>query len=445
LQAVRARFLLARGENQKAEAMKRYDSYKDSGIEWIGEIPGHWEVRRFGHLFSFSRGLGITKQDLKDEGIPCVNYGEIHSKYGFKVNPEIHQLKCVEESYLETADKSLLKRGDFVFADTSEDIEGSGNFTVLDSDLPTFAGYHTILARHANENHYKYLAYCFDSLEFRNQIKSAVSGIKVFSITHAILKSTNVLLPPLPEQTAIARYLDRKTAELDELIADKRRLLGLYEEEKTAIINQAVTKGLHPDVPMKDSGIEWLGEVPEEWGVKRLRYLAKMQGGYAFSSSDFTSSGIQLIKISNLYNNELHLERQPTFLSESFLESHSDWIISNGDILMSMTGTLGKRDYGFAILIDGIDGHLLLNQRVSKIHSVNEIEIELLIHCLRSEYFLNSLFCLPAGTKQGNFSNENVLSQKVVFPIDIDEQRLIVHHIETECARIDAKKAKPKS
>ena len=179
--------------------MKKYESYKDSGIEWIGEIPSHWEVKRFGYLFTFSRGLGITKQDLKDEGIPCVNYGEIHSKYGFSVNPQIHKLKCVEESYLETADKSLLSRGDFVFADTSEDIEGSGNFTVLNSDIPTFAGYHTVVTRHENGNDYKYLAYCFDSLEFRNQIRSAVSGIKVFSITQGILKSSNILLPPHPE------------------------------------------------------------------------------------------------------------------------------------------------------------------------------------------------------------------------------------------------------
>jgi type I restriction enzyme S subunit len=204
--------------------MKKYDSYKHSDIEWIREIPNHWKIKKFGHLFSFSRGLGITKQDLKDEGIPCVNYGDIHSKYGFSVNPEIHKLKCVDELYLEAADKSLLSRGDFVFADTSEDIEGSGNYTVLDSDLPTFAGYHTIIARHESGNDYKYLAYYFNSLEFRNQIRSSVSGVKVYSITQEILKNSVILLPPLSEQTAIATYLDRKTAEIDELIADKKRL-----------------------------------------------------------------------------------------------------------------------------------------------------------------------------------------------------------------------------
>ena len=253
--------------------MKPYDTYKDSGIGWIGKIPSHWEVKKFNYLFNFSRGLSITKQDLKDEGIPCVNYGEIHSKFGFKINPEEHFLKSVESDYMKSSSKSLLRRGNFVFADTSEDIEGSGNFTCLDSDTPTFAGYHTIIAIQRENNNYIYLAYFFDSLEFRNQIRSEVSGIKVFSITQSILKTTNVLLPPKSEQIAIALFLDHKTTEIDQLIADKKRLIEFYEEEKTAVINQAVTKGIDSNVKLKDSGIEWLGEIPEHWEVKRFRYF----------------------------------------------------------------------------------------------------------------------------------------------------------------------------
>jgi len=103
---------------------------KDSGVELIGEIPAHWEVKRFNTLFSFGRGLAITKANLEDDGIPCVSYGEIHSRYSFEVNPVIHHLRCVNENYLNMSPGSLLKYGDFVFADTSEDIEGSGNFYI---------------------------------------------------------------------------------------------------------------------------------------------------------------------------------------------------------------------------------------------------------------------------------------------------------------------------
>jgi restriction endonuclease S subunit len=229
----------------------RYDTYKESGIEWIGMIPEHWEVKKFSYCFLFSRGLSITKKDLKDEGIPCVNYGEIHSKYPFEIDPQRHKLRYVSNDFLKSSPCSLLKRGDFIFADTSEDIDGSGNFTCLNSDINTFAGYHTIITRLLKPFNYRFLAFFFDSKEFRNQIRCEVSGVKVFSITQSILKQTKFILPPLAEQTAIAAFLDRKTAEIDSLIEKKQQLLALYEEEKTAIINQAVTKG----VPGRDAQI----------------------------------------------------------------------------------------------------------------------------------------------------------------------------------------------
>jgi len=419
--------------------MKKYDSYKDSGIEWIGEIPSHWEVKRFGHLFSFSRGLGITKQDLKDEGIPCVNYGEIHSKYGFSVNPEIHQLKCVGEAYLETADKSLLKRGDFVFADTSEDIEGSGNFTVLDSDIPTFAGYHTVIARHENGNNYKYLAYCFDSLEFRNQIRSAVSGIKVFSITHAILKSSKIQLPSYPEQSAIAAYLDRKTAEIDELIADKKRLLELYEEEKTAIINQAVTKGINPDTPMKDSGIEWLGEIPAHWEIYKIsKVVSKITNGYVGPVREFMQSeGIPYIQGIHIKNGTVQFTPIGNYyVSKEWSKSHAKSILAEGDLLVVQTGTIG--DVGIVPTeFEGANCHALLILR-AKAEIINPLY---LLKVLSSKFGFNSLQLIKTGEILHHINGSKL--KGVDIPIaPLQEQNLIVHHIDTECARIDAKKSK---
>ncbi len=396
--------------------MRKYETYKDSGIEWIGEIPDHWEMKRFGHLFSFSRGLGITKQDLKNEGVPCVNYGEIHSKYGFAVNPEIHVLKCVEESYLEAGEKSLLKRGDFVFADTSEDIEGSGNFTVLDSDLPTFAGYHTVIARHENGDSYKYLAYCFDSLEFRNQIRSAVSGIKVFSITQAILKSLNVLLPPLTEQVLIAAYLDRKTAEIDALIADKKRLLDHYEEEKTALINQAVTRGLNPHAPMKDSGIEWLGDIPAHWEVKRLRYLSKVTTG-AKDTENREDDG-----------------EYPFFVRSQTIERISTYSFDCEGILTAGDGV------GVCKVWHYVNEKFDFHQRVYLIYDFEWISGKFLFHFMKHN-FIHDVLRLSAKSTVDSLRRNMFLDFEVAFPMDISEQNLIVNHIETETARIDAKKA----
>jgi type I restriction enzyme S subunit len=215
--------------------------YKPSGVEWIGEIPEGWEEKRFCFLFSFTKGLSITKEDLIDEGIPCVNYGEIHSKFGFEVDPKKHELKCVKNDYLISNPKSLLKQGDFIFADTSEDIEGSGNFTYLNSTETTFAGYHTIITKPKANFNFRYTAYLFESAPFRTQIRSEVAGIKVYSITKTILKDTILTLPPLPEQKAIAAFLDSETAKIDTLVGKIEKQIELLNEYKQSLITHAVT------------------------------------------------------------------------------------------------------------------------------------------------------------------------------------------------------------
>lgn len=259
---------------------KAYPEYKESGVEWLGEIPEHWKISKLRYQFVFGKGLTITKEHLQDEGIPCVNYGEVHSKYGFEVDPEIHTLKCVSDKYLKDNSSSLLAKGDFVFADTSEDIDGSGNFTQLVSDTITFAGYHTIIARPFERNNSRFYAYFLDCKELRSQVRHAVKGVKVFSITQAILRNLSIWLPSMDEQAQIAAFLDHETAKIDNLIEQQQQLIELLKEKRQAVISHAVTKGLNPDVPMKDSGVEWLGEVPEHWRVGRIKSYAKIESGH---------------------------------------------------------------------------------------------------------------------------------------------------------------------
>ena len=213
---------------------------KDSGVEWIGQVPEHWDIKRFRNLFDFGKGLSITKENLQDEGIPCVNYGEVHSRYGFEVIQERDEFKCVDSKYL-VFNNSMLNKGDFVFADTSEDIEGSGNFTYLNSSTRIFAGYHTVITRLKITAIHRYIAYYFDSLSFRNQIRNKVKGVNVFSITQSILKGTFVLLPNLKEQQQIADYLDTQTAKIDQAIALKTAHIEKLKEYKSVLINDVVT------------------------------------------------------------------------------------------------------------------------------------------------------------------------------------------------------------
>lgn len=255
---------------------QQYAEYKDSGVEWLEEIPSHWELSKLRYMFSFGRGLTITKADLLDTGVPCVSYGEVHSKYGFEIDPKKHYLKCVDEGYLQSSPYALLTKGDLLFADTSEDIEGSGNFTQLISDDLVFAGYHTVIARPFDRQCSRFYAYLMDSKEIRTQIRHMVKGVKVFSITQAILKGVEIWLPSLDERETIANFLDHETAQIDTLIEKQQTLIQLLKEKRQAVISHAVTKGLNPDAPMKDSGVEWLGEVPEHWDITRIKYVAEL-------------------------------------------------------------------------------------------------------------------------------------------------------------------------
>ncbi|MCY4380987.1 MAG: restriction endonuclease subunit S [Proteobacteria bacterium] len=253
-------------------AMPEYESYQNHEV---GELPIAWKMRRFRDVFDFSKGLNITKENLEDVGVPCVSYGEIHSRLPFKLAPSRHEIKCVNKYYLKHNNKSLLNIGDIVFADTSEDIEGSGNFLQLVEDATIFAGYHTIIARPNDEYEDRFLAYLLDSRCYREQIRRAVKGVKVYSITIKILKNTTLWLPSKAEQVAIAKYLDEKTTQIDEATGIKEQQIALLNELKKIIIQNVVTKGLNPNVNFKDSGFDWIGEIPAHWEVTSLGPLLK--------------------------------------------------------------------------------------------------------------------------------------------------------------------------
>lgn len=319
-----------------------YSDYKESGVEWLGKIPSHWLLIKNKFILNFSKGLTITKENLIDEGIPCVNYGEVHSKFGFEVDPNKHSLKCVPEIYLNDFPNALLKKGDFIFADTSEDIKGSGNFTYLNSELPTFAGYHTIIAKINNINYPRYLAYVFDCDSYRNQIRAQVKGIKVFSITQFMLKNSIVWLPPLEEQKAITRYLDKKLAQIDTLITKQQALLEKLAEQRIALISNAVTKGLNPDVEMKESGVEWLGKIPLDWTIKRLKFLlvGKLKYGANESAESEDLGQPRYIRITDI--DEKGNLRDETFKSLE-IEKAQEYLLKDLDILLARSGaTVGK-------------------------------------------------------------------------------------------------------
>lgn len=214
---------------------------KDSGIEWLGEIPEEWEVQRLKSYFNFKKGLPITKENLEDSGISVISYGQIHSKNNNGVSICNELIRFVDKSYLKSNSESLVKKGDFIFADTSEDLEGCGNCAYVNSDEIIFAGYHTIIFSSKYQNENKYLAYLFLTDAWRTQIRCNCSGVKLFSITKKILSKVSIILPPRSEQESVAKALDAKCAQIDSLISEKQSLIKDLAEYKKSLIFEAVT------------------------------------------------------------------------------------------------------------------------------------------------------------------------------------------------------------
>lgn len=214
---------------------------KDSGVEWTKSIPSNWVVEPFVRHFTFGKGLPITKANLVEDGIAVISYGQIHSKVNLGTTIADSLLRYVSPKYLGSHPQCLLKKDDFIFADTSEDIEGSGNFAFNDYNENVFAGYHTVIARPIDLIFPKYYAYLFKSKAWKSQIQSLVNGVKVYSIGKRILKTSSILIPTKSEQREIVDYLDRKTSAIENSIDKISRQITLLQERKQIIINEVVT------------------------------------------------------------------------------------------------------------------------------------------------------------------------------------------------------------
>ncbi|MGV4229113.1 restriction endonuclease subunit S [Citrobacter portucalensis] len=419
---------------------KAYPEYKDSGIEWLKAIPEQWKLSKLRYQFVFGKGLTITKEHLQDEGIPCVNYGEVHSKYGFEVDPEIHTLKCVSDKYLKDNSSSLLAKGDIVFADTSEDIDGSGNFTQLVTDSVTFAGYHTIIARPFERENSRFYAYLLDCKELRSQVRHAVKGVKVFSITQAILRNLSIWLPSKDEQAKIAAFLDHETAKIDNLIEKQQQLIELLKEKRQAVISHAVTKGLNPDVPMKDSGVEWLGEVPEHWTISTLKHHAKFidgdRGSEYPNDNDLVDDGVVFLSSKNISNWEINIDDANYISREKFSRLNRGKTI-NGDVIVKVRGSTGRIGELAIFETERLNkSTAFINAQMMIIRLKNSFNNRFLCNVAQGHYWMEQLNVGAYGTAQQQLNNAIFSGMIMVVP-PIDEQLTINKFLELEIKRFD--------
>jgi type I restriction enzyme, S subunit len=233
-----------------------YPAYKDSGIEWLGEIPAHWEVRRLKTISSVQLS-NIDKKSVEgQEPVRLCNYVDVY--YNERITADLDFMTATATP--EQVRRFSLRVGDVVVTKDSESWTDIAVPAVVASDLrDVVCGYHLALVRPTRDCNGAFLARAFSAIGPRDQFQISANGITRYGIGADAIRTGLFAIPPPNEQGIIAAFLDRETARIDALMAKKEGLIELLQEKRTAVITCAVTKGLHPNIPMKDSGIEWLG------------------------------------------------------------------------------------------------------------------------------------------------------------------------------------------
>ena len=253
---------------------KRYPKYRDSGVEWLGEIPAHWEVKRLKTIAKVQLSNVDKKTVTGQVPVTLCNYVDVY--YNDKITDSIDFMPATATEH--QVERFSLRRGDVLITKDSEDGMDIAVPAVVEEDLPgVVCGYHLAQIRPNAASDGSYLARAFVAAGVRDQFSVSANGITRFGLTSRAVCDSVFPLPPLAEQRAIAAFLDRETGRIDALIEKKQRLVELLQEKRTSLISRAVTKGLDPDAPMQETGIEWLGAIPAHWEVQRLKMFSDVR------------------------------------------------------------------------------------------------------------------------------------------------------------------------
>ena len=309
-----------------------YEKYKDSGVEWIGEIPKHWEsykLKRTVNIFGRIGFRGYTIEDIVLEGEGSITLSPSNIFEG-KITYE-NRTYLSWDKYYESPEIQIFNK-DILFVKTGSTI---GKVAIVENmPEPMTINPQLVVLKKINCCA-EFLTYLMNSDFYQFQVMGFRFGGSTPAMTQESLGKTQIVLPPVDEQESIARFLDRKTSQIDALIAKKTALLEKLDEKRTALISHAVTKGLDSSVPMKDSGVEWLGNIPEHWKVKKLRHVGTCQNGVS-NGADYFGSGYPFVNYTDVYANP-ELPKVVNGLAKSTDSDRVHYSVKTGDIFFTRT------------------------------------------------------------------------------------------------------------
>ena len=390
---------------------------KDSGIPWIGEIPEGWEVKRLKQESIFINGFAFDSEDFKiDEGVRVIRIGDIGLKADFEncvraiTNSSILKPYRIEDGDILIA-MSGATTGKCCIVDKSEEAYINQRVGIIRSDIR------------------KIIYYSLQTPYFMEFVNLNNAGSAQPNISSKAIGEFPILSVPTTEQQRIAEFLDRKCAEVDEMIALQEQIIEELKAYKQSVITEAVTKGLNPTAPMRDSGIEWIGQIPEHWEVRRIKFIGKAENGLTYSPNDVCdeSEGILVLRSSNIQNGKL------AFDDNVYVRSVPDSLrVRVGDIIIcSRNGSASL--VGKSALVDSeIDasfGAFMMRFRSNHNHKYIHFLLTATISHYKQLFTTTTINQLTIG-----LINNIAMS----FVEDATEQQVIADYLDDKCADIDS-------
>jgi type I restriction enzyme S subunit len=412
-----------------AEETRRYNTYKDSGVEWLGEIPEHWNLQKLKSFLTVHGRIGFrgyTVNDLVNKGEGAITISPSNMGESEMLWKKVSYLSW--KKYYESPE-IIVNEGDLLIVKTAS--IGKIAYVRELKEKATINPQILILKNIKIDKNYFY--YQLLSNVIQHQLQTEKIGSTIYTISENKILNFIATVPPLSEQTKIAQFLDDKTTKIEDAIAIKAQQINLLKERKQILIHKAVTRGLNPNVKLKDSGVEWIGEIPEGWEVKKVKHVTYKIGSGVTPSGGGTTyldKGIPLLRSQNIFFDKIELDGV-AFISDKVHQSMNNSQVFKGDVLLNITGGSIGRCY----FVD-LDIPLNVNQHVCILRPNKKI----------TTLYLNSLIASPVGQNQiwfhqqgGGREGLNFQALKnfsIPFP-PLSEQKEISIYIETASQKIE--------
>ena len=401
---------------------KIYDTYKDSGITWIGNIPSEWNVDILSlHLYDHCN----YNKELKEKNLLSLSYGKIVRK---DINTKEGLLPESFNRY------NIIEKGDIVLRLTDLQNDKKSLRTGLCQERGIITSAYLTLRNRGNDSS-AFLHYLLHSYDLYKVFYGMGNGVRQ-GMNYSDIRKLKMIIPPFPEQEAIASFLDRKCGEIDSLISLQEEMISELQAYKQSIITEAVTKGLNPNAPMKDSEVEWIGMIPEEWSIdflSKIIWLRARLGWKGLKAEEYVEKGFPFLSAFNIVNNKLKWEGL-NFINKERYDESPEIKLSIGDVLIVKDGAgIGK-----TARIDQLPkGEATVNSSLGVITPSEKLDYKYLHYFLLSNSFQNIIGFIKNGMGVPHLTQENMKSVLITTP-PLSEQQAIASCLDEKTSQIDS-------